>query len=47
MLKVVHVDAEDLFLGKLKGVSDSEKNRTIIGNTFIKVCKLLLSGRNF
>ena len=31
------VDASDLFLGKLKGVSDPETKRKIIGNTFIKV----------
>ena len=34
-LKVV--DATDLFLGKLKGVTDPEKKRKIIGNTFIEV----------
>ncbi|KAK9712693.1 GMP synthase (glutamine-hydrolyzing) [Basidiobolus ranarum] len=34
-LKVV--DAADLFLGKLKGVTDPEKKRKIIGNTFIEV----------
>lgn len=31
------VDSTDLFLGKLKGVSDPEKKRKIIGNTFIEV----------
>jgi len=31
------VDSVDLFLGKLKGVSDPEKKRKIIGNTFIEV----------
>ena len=31
------VDASDLFLEKLKGVSDPEKKRKIIGNTFIDV----------
>lgn len=31
------VDATDLFLGKLKGVSDPETKRKIIGNTFITV----------
>jgi len=31
------VDATDRFLGKLKGVSDPEKKRKIIGNEFIKV----------
>ncbi|TIA93182.1 hypothetical protein E3P99_00319 [Wallemia hederae] len=34
-LKVV--DAADLFLGKLEGVTDPEKKRKIIGNTFIEV----------
>jgi GMP synthase (glutamine-hydrolysing) len=31
------VDATELFLGKLKGVSDPETKRKIIGNTFIEV----------
>ena len=31
------VDATDLFLGRLKGVTDPEKKRKIIGNTFINV----------
>ena len=31
------VDATELFLGKLKGVSDPETKRKIIGNTFIPV----------
>ncbi|KAL7666848.1 GMP synthase [glutamine-hydrolyzing] [[Candida] zeylanoides] len=31
------VDAADLFLGRLKGVTDPEKKRKIIGNTFINV----------
>jgi len=31
------VDATDRFLGKLKGVSEPEKKRKIIGNEFIKV----------
>ncbi|KAI9006009.1 class I glutamine amidotransferase-like protein [Gaertneriomyces semiglobifer] len=30
-------DAADLFLGRLKGVTDPEKKRKIIGNTFIEV----------
>ncbi len=36
----LHLDAVDAtarFLGKLKGVSDPEKKRKIIGNEFIKV----------
>jgi GMP synthase (glutamine-hydrolysing) len=36
-LHVVGVDATDRFLGKLKGVSDPEKKRKIIGNEFISV----------
>ncbi|KAK9471858.1 uncharacterized protein V1510DRAFT_426608 [Dipodascopsis tothii] len=31
------VDASDVFLGKLKGVTDPEKKRKIIGNTFIEI----------
>ena len=31
------VDASDLFLGRLRGISDPEKKRKIIGNTFIEV----------
>ncbi|TPX33674.1 GMP synthase (glutamine-hydrolysing) [Synchytrium endobioticum] len=34
----VHLaDASELFLGRLKGVTDPEKKRKIIGNTFIEV----------
>ena len=36
-VKVIRSDAEELFLGKLKGVSDPEEKRKIIGNTFIEV----------
>jgi GMP synthase (glutamine-hydrolysing) len=36
-IRVIRVDAEDLFLGKLAGVSDPEQKRKIIGNTFIEV----------
>jgi len=36
-VKVIRVDAEDLFLGKLKGENDPELKRKIIGNTFIDV----------
>ncbi len=36
-INLVHVDASDLFLGKLEGVSDPEKKRKIIGATFIDV----------
>ena len=31
------VDASELFLGRLKGISDPERKRKIIGNTFIEV----------
>jgi GMP synthase (glutamine-hydrolysing) len=36
-IALVHVDAADLFLGKLEGVDDPEKKRKIIGATFIDV----------
>ncbi|MAU41929.1 MAG: glutamine-hydrolyzing GMP synthase [Kordiimonas sp.] len=36
-INLIHVDAQDLFLGRLDGVSDPEKKRKIIGNTFIEV----------
>jgi GMP synthase (glutamine-hydrolysing) len=36
-VKVIRVDAEDLFLGKLTGVTDPELKRKAIGNTFIEV----------
>ncbi|CBL45795.1 GMP synthase [gamma proteobacterium HdN1] len=36
-IRVIRVDAEDVFLGKLKGESDPERKRKIIGNTFIEV----------
>ncbi|MYM65082.1 glutamine-hydrolyzing GMP synthase [Pseudomaricurvus sp. HS19] len=36
-VKVIRADAEELFLGKLVGVSDPEAKRKIIGNTFIEV----------
>lgn len=32
-----HVDASKLFLNKIKGVSDPEKKRKIIGNTFVEI----------
>ncbi|MBK0393404.1 glutamine-hydrolyzing GMP synthase [Ramlibacter algicola] len=37
--KVVRVDASDLFLGKLAGVSDPEAKRKIIGGLFVDVFK--------
>jgi GMP synthase (glutamine-hydrolysing) len=36
-LNIVGVDATDRFLGKLKGVTEPEKKRKIIGNEFIAV----------
>ena len=36
-IPLVHVDASDLFLGKLQGVSDPERTRKIIGGLFIDV----------
>lgn len=36
-IPLVHNEAEDLFLGKLDGVSDPERKRKIIGATFIDV----------
>jgi GMP synthase (glutamine-hydrolysing) len=35
--KVVHVDASEQFLGHLKGVSDPESKRKIIGREFVEV----------
>jgi GMP synthase (glutamine-hydrolysing) len=35
--KVIHVDAADEFLGALKGVSDPEAKRKIIGREFVEV----------
>ncbi len=37
--KVIRVDASDLFLGQLAGVSDPEKKRKIIGGLFVDVFK--------
>jgi GMP synthase (glutamine-hydrolysing) len=37
VVKVIRVDAEDLFLGKLEGEAEPEAKRKIIGNTFIDV----------
>jgi len=36
-VKVIRVDAEDRFLDRLKGESDPEQKRVIIGNTFIEI----------
>ena len=37
--KVIRVDAADMFLGKLAGVSDPEQKRKIIGGLFVEVFK--------
>ncbi len=36
-IPLVHAEAQDLFLGRLAGVSDPEQKRKIIGSTFIDV----------
>jgi GMP synthase (glutamine-hydrolysing) len=36
-IPLIHVEAEELFLGKLAGVDDPERKRKIIGATFIDV----------
>ncbi len=36
-VKVIRADAEEKFLGKLKGIGDPEQKRKIIGNTFIEI----------
>lgn len=36
-MKVVKIDAQERFLGKLKGIEDPEQKRKIIGNEFIYV----------
>ena len=36
-VKVIRADAEDQFLGALKGISDPELKRKAIGNTFIEI----------
>jgi len=49
-IPLVHVEAAELFLGKLKGVSDPEEKRKIIGGTFIDVFETeakRLGGTNF
>ncbi|MCY0386289.1 glutamine-hydrolyzing GMP synthase [Robbsia sp. Bb-Pol-6] len=38
-VKVIHVDASDVFLGKLAGVTDPEAKRKIIGREFVEVFK--------
>lgn len=36
-IPLIHVDAADLFLGRLEGVSDPEQKRKIIGAAFVEV----------
>ncbi len=36
-INLIYVDAKELFLSKLAGVSDPEQKRKIIGNTFIEI----------
>lgn len=36
-IRLVHVDASERFLSKLRGVTDPERKRKIIGNEFIRV----------
>jgi GMP synthase (glutamine-hydrolysing) len=36
-INLIHVDAEEMFMGKLAGVDDPEKKRKIIGGLFIDV----------
>jgi GMP synthase (glutamine-hydrolysing) len=36
-VRVIRVNAEERFLGKLEGVSDPENKRKLIGNTFIEI----------
>ena len=36
-IQLTYVDATDIFLSRLEGVTDPEKKRKIIGNTFIEV----------
>jgi GMP synthase (glutamine-hydrolysing) len=45
-LPVKGVDASDLFMTKLAGVSDPEEKRIIIGNTFIEVFEDAISEEN-
>lgn len=49
-VRVIRADAEELFLGKLKGVNDPEAKRKAIGNTFIEVFEeqaAILNGVDF
>ncbi len=46
-LKVTRVDASEIFLRRLRGVTDPEKKRKIIGKTFIDVFEKHTSGKSF
>lgn len=49
-IPLIHENCEDLFLGKLDGVSDPETKRKIIGSTFIDVfddCAKRIGGADF
>ncbi len=49
-IPLIHESCEDLFLGKLDGVSDPETKRKIIGGTFIDVfddCATRIGGADF
>ena len=45
-VKVIRIDAEQRFLDKLKGVSDPEQKRKIIGNLFIEIFEEEASKQN-
>ena len=36
-INLIYVNAENIFLSKLKNITDPEKKRKIIGNLFIKI----------
>ncbi|MBN2570677.1 MAG: glutamine-hydrolyzing GMP synthase [Ignavibacteriales bacterium] len=36
-IKLVNIKASDMFISRLKGITDPEKKRKIIGNTFIEI----------
>ena len=36
-MNIIHVDASEEFLGQLKGVSDPEQKRKIIGRVFVEI----------
>jgi GMP synthase (glutamine-hydrolysing) len=42
-INLIHIDASKKFLDKLRGVTDPEKKRKIIGNTFIEVFEKVAS----